>query len=93
MIKETIHLLGHKAVDKVTGFAGVITSVCFDLYGCVQVVITAPAKEGEELKSGHWFDVGRVEVSDETVMPVPTFAAAGDNPANYDKGCAAKRLP
>lgn len=93
MIKETVDLLGRNAVDKVTGFDGVITSVCFDLYGCVQVVITPPVTPGGDLKSGNWFDVGRVTVSDEAVMPVPTFAAYGDNTANYDKGCADKPLP
>lgn len=30
-----IDLLGLKAEDKVTGFKGVITTLSFDLYGCV----------------------------------------------------------
>lgn len=93
MIKETIDLLGHKAVDKVTGFSGVITSVCFDLYGCVQVVITQPAKAGEELKPGCWFDVNRCEVSADTVMPIPDFDAKGSIPQNYSQGCADKLIP
>jgi hypothetical protein len=93
MIKETIDLLGRKAKDRVTGFTGVITSVCFDLYGCVQCAVNAPAKEGEELKSGHWFDVGRLEVTGKPVIDVPDFDARGNKPATYDKGPADKMSP
>ena len=35
-----LKLLGLKVKDKVTGFTGIITSVSFDLYGCIQVIIT-----------------------------------------------------
>lgn len=92
MIKETIDLLGHHAIDKITGFEGVITSVCFDLYGCVQAIVAPTIMPGQELKSGNWFDVGRLEVREGVAMPVPTFAAYGNNPTNYDKGCADKPL-
>jgi hypothetical protein len=58
MITETIDLLGCKGKDKVTGYEGIISSVSFDLYGCVQLALTPPAKKGEtELKHGHWFDI------------------------------------
>ena len=42
MIKEAINMLGRKAKDRVTGFEGVISSVSFDLYGCVCGIITPP---------------------------------------------------
>lgn len=93
MITETINLLGHKATDRVTGFSGVITSVCFDLYGCVQASITPPAKEdAEEIKFGHWFDVNRLEVAEETVMPVPDFEAKATTIADFKQGPAEKRV-
>ena len=38
-IEKQIGLLGFRVVDKVTGFKGVVTSVCFDIYGCVHVLI------------------------------------------------------
>lgn len=91
MIDETIALLGRVASDKVTGFRGVITSASFDLYGCVQVALTPPAPaDGQELKHGHWFDVNRVQVSADRVMPVPDFDAKGDQPENYTHGAAIK---
>jgi hypothetical protein len=73
---QAIELLGHKVVDKVTGMKGVVTSISFDLYGCIQAVIT-PAIDEKELKprEGHWYDVQRLKVtSREPVMAVPTFS-------------------
>ena len=67
-------LLGCKARDKITGFSGVVSSVCFDLYGCVQIVLTPGADKEGKLGEGHWFDEKRIEVLDRTpVMPVPSF--------------------
>jgi hypothetical protein len=69
-------MLGKKATDRVTGFSGVIASVCFDLYGCIQAVITPKAGENGELADGRWFDVSRLEVIDDTpVMDQPDFVA------------------
>jgi hypothetical protein len=40
-----LKLLGTKVRDVVTGFVGIVTSVSFDLYGCVQaVVVTVGAR-------------------------------------------------
>ena len=75
-IKKHIDLLGHKATDKVTGFTGVITSISFDLYGCIQAVITPPvdSKKGE-YNSGNWFDVTRLNIpSNKKVMEVPEYS-------------------
>ena len=74
-IKKHIDLLGHKAADKVTGFTGVITSISFDLYGCIQVVLTPPAdKKTGEYKTGNWLDVARLNVYDEKVMDIPEYS-------------------
>jgi len=89
MIKETIELLGRKAVDKVTGFEGVISSVSFDLYGCVMAAISPPAKDGD-IKDGRWFDVQRLTVSADKVMSAPDFDAKACTPATYDSGPADK---
>ena len=67
-------MLGLKVEDKVTGFKGVVTSVSFDLYGCVQTIVNpgmqADGKRGEPL----WFDIVRLKVLEvEPVMDVPNF--------------------
>jgi len=72
-INKHIGLLGMKAKDKISGLAGVISSISFDLYGCVQAAITPPAKKGEYI-SGTWFDLTRLEiVSKKRVMDIPDF--------------------
>ena len=38
-LKKHVELLGHRAVDKITGFKGVIDSISFDLYGCIQACV------------------------------------------------------
>lgn len=92
MITQTIDLLGYKATDKVTGFQGVISSVCFDLYGCVQAALTPLAKDGT-VPDGRWFDVQRLVVSTNRVMTPPDFDARAATPAEYDSGPAEKAPP
>lgn len=87
-----INMLGLKVKDAVTGFNGVVTTVSFELYGCVQAVVTPPANSAGEVNDGRWFDVTRLEIIDsKPVMALPNFeegyVAAGK------KGCAIKPLP
>lgn len=75
-MQEHMKLLGFKVRDVVTGFAGVVTSISFDLYGCVQAIVTPDfdKKKGEQTP-GHWFDVKRLQsLGKAPVMPVPAFA-------------------
>ena len=73
-MKEGMQLLGLKVREVVTGFSGVVTSVSFDLYGCVQALVSPGVKDGK-LGDQVWFDVKRLMVSDlEPVMAVPDFA-------------------
>ncbi len=45
-VNEHIKFLGLQVRDEVTGFSGVVTSMSFDLYGCIQAVVTPKVKEG-----------------------------------------------
>lgn len=75
MTSKHISKLGLKARDKVTGFKGVITSVSFDLYGCVQALVT-PAESEDKIKESFWLDIPRLEIlSDEPVLNPPDFEA------------------
>ncbi len=89
MIQNTVNLLGLRAKDKVTGFTGTVTSVSFDLYGCVQAVITPDATAGK-MEEAHWFDVGRLTDIGNRTMDVPAFDARDAEPQNYDRGAAPK---
>lgn len=75
-VKEIINLLGRKATDKVTGQKGVITSVCFDLYGCTQAIINPGVMPDGKLGEICWFDISRLEVADDRVMRTPEFRFA-----------------
>lgn len=82
-VQKHLALLGLQAKDRVTGFSGVVTSIGFDLYGCIQAVINpgigADGKLGEQL----WFDVNRLDVTDH--RPVM-------NPPNFEYGPIAEGL-
>jgi len=74
MQNEFINLLGKHVRDKVTNFSGVVTSVSFDLYGCIQAVVTPPMDAEGKKPDSCWFDVTRLAVTHwEPVMPVPDF--------------------
>lgn len=79
-IENHLGLLGKKAKDSVTGFTGIVSTVSFDLYGCIQAILTPPVTNGV-IDQGHYFDVTRLVIIDEKpVMPLP----------NFDKGYVAQ---
>ena len=69
-------MLGCQVKDKITGITGVVESVSFDLYGCVQAVVRSrpPPDKPNEVPEGRWFDVKRLEVIDANpIMAIPSF--------------------
>lgn len=66
-MNEYLELLGFKVRDVVTGFSGTVTSVSFDLYGCVQAIVSPEFKDGK-IGDSHWFDLKRLKV--ESADPV-----------------------
>lgn len=66
-------LLGKKGTDTVTGFKGIVTSVGYDLYGCVQVILCPEATKEGKLEDSRWFDAKRIVVTGKPVMDVPNF--------------------
>ena len=73
-IKKHMAMLGLPVIDKVTGFKGVVSCVSFDLYGCVQAVITPKTGKDGEIKDGKWFDIARLKtLGTKPVMPIPDF--------------------
>jgi len=73
-VKKHLKMLGFKVVDKVTKLEGVVDTISFDLYGCVQAGINPGLdKEGEQ-KNCRWFDVSRLTIKgSKPVMDVPDF--------------------
>ncbi len=68
-----MRLLGFRVKDRITGLQGVVTSVSFDLYGCVQALIAPGEKDGKLMESW-WLDEKRLEkIGDAPVMELPSF--------------------
>ena len=91
-IEQHFAILGCTVEDVVTGFKGVASTLSFDLYGCVQVVITPQVNKDGETKDGKWFDITRLKVTNSTpVMAMPNFIKG--YVATGKKGCADKSIP
>jgi len=76
ILQKCIDLLGMKVKDKITGATGVVTSLCFDLFGCIQVIVTPGKvnKNGQEVSSIGWIDINRLEIKkSKRVMEHPNF--------------------
>ncbi len=70
-------LLGLRVEDRVTKFKGVVASVSFDLYGCIQAMINPGTDKDGKLQDQVWFDVNRLEIlSKKPVMDRPDFSFA-----------------
>ena len=76
LIKKHLELLGHEVKDKVSDFRGVVISMSFDLYGCIQADVRPKDLKKDEgtPKPGYWLDVSRLEViSKKPLMEQPNF--------------------
>ena len=72
-VNKYFDMLGRQGTDRVTGFKGVVSSVYFDLYGCIQAVLTPPVASDGKRADNAIFDVSRLEVTGAPVMERPDF--------------------
>lgn len=84
-INEHLKLLGSVMRDRVTGIKGMVDSVAFDAYGCVQASLRPPAKEDGTLVDGRWFDIKRLESAGKRIMEPPPFVEPGREIGAADK--------
>lgn len=79
-IQQHLNLLGLKVEDRVTGFKGVVATVAFDLYGCIQAVVNPGLDKEGKIGESAWFDVNRLKVTDDfPVMDRPDFVLPSPN--------------
>lgn len=62
MEPEALNYLGLIVEDKVTGIKGVVTSISFDLYGCVQALVDPGIDKNGKTQDRHWMDLVRLDV-------------------------------
>lgn len=90
VIAKHLSLLGHKAKDKVTGAEGVVSSVCFDLYGCVQATLDRGLdKDGKHIDQ-RYYDVSRIVTIPGTRVMDPPQYLANTAQARGEQGAAEK---
>ncbi len=74
---KALDLLGMPVKDKVSGYEGTVTTIAFDLYGCIQAVVSqqaqGTAEKGQIIGDAHWFDIKRLGVTGSRVMEAPNF--------------------
>jgi len=93
IVEESLDLLGMTVKDKITGITGVASSIDFDLYGCIQVIITPTGltKTGEVKSGSNWLDINRIEiVSKKKIMKTPDYTKYGSK--ETVNGCALKPI-
>lgn len=91
MIKESLNMLGLYCKDKITGNEGTVTSIAFDLYGCVTAILNPEVQDGKP-REQNWYDIQRLEIIAEVKrkMDVPDFESK--TLLSFDSGPAEKPL-
>lgn len=70
-VKKNLALLGLPVKDKVTKYTGIIISISFELYGCIQALVDPGLDEKGDFKQARWFDVNRLDVIDAVPVMEP----------------------
>jgi hypothetical protein len=84
-VEQSLDLLGRKVVDKITLVEGIVTSICFDLYGCIQAIVT-PSSIDDKKSDIYWSDIKRLTVvSEYKVMEVSFNSKYGNEPGPAEK--------
>jgi len=89
LVQESVNILGRYARDKITGIFGPITSVSFDLNGCVQCIINRGLDKDGKPYEGYWMDIQRMDLEpSDPIMPLPTQyqETAPERPHTYAHG-------
>lgn len=74
-LKQYFEWMGKPVKDRIRGTEGIVTSINFDLYGCVQVCITPKQNADGKAPEQVWCDVQRLSADDnaEPVIPLPQY--------------------
>ena len=80
-----MELLGLEVEDKVTKVSGIVTSISYDLYGCIQAIITPDVETKNRDSVNGWYDIKRLNILSEVpIMDLPNWndeeIGCGDKP-------------
>lgn len=90
-IQKHFNWLGLKVRDRVTGTIGVVTSLSFDLFGCIQATIDTGVDKDMKRRDTFWWDISRLEVlKEKPVMERPRYEFTPQEITDGRKGPAEK---
>lgn len=91
-VEKHLSLLGLKVRDRVTGIEGIVGTIGFDLYGCIQAIVNRGLDKEGKIIDQVWLDVSRLEILHSVpVMSPPNFQYGPQ--AEGRQGCEAKSFP
>ncbi len=71
LIENSLLWLGVEVKDRYTQFTGVITSISFDVSGCIQGFVRPTELKDGKMADGYWLDISRLKViSPREINPV-----------------------
>lgn len=74
-MQEHLKLLGYRVRSRVVGFEGVVTSISFDVNGCIQAAVNPGVDKDGKWRDSVWCDTKNLLVlSDAPVCNQPDFA-------------------
>lgn len=92
-MEKHFSLLGMRVEDRVTGLTGVVTSLSFDLYGCIQALLHPGIDSELKIRDLQWLDVVRLKViSNNPVIDRPEYEWTPKDISTGCKGSAEKPL-
>lgn len=62
---------GKTAIDKVTGFKGIIVAKTIYMYGCSQYCLMPKVDADGKRREGEWFDEGRLDILEDEEYIAP----------------------
>lgn len=73
--------LGQKAMDRITGFTGMVTGRAEYISGCEQLLVQPPVKSDGTFVDPHWIDIDRLVVVEEKPVQLEVSKPGLDVPA------------
>jgi hypothetical protein len=73
--------MGAEVRDTLTGFEGIALARAEYLTGCNQVFVQPRSEKDNEMKTGHWFDVERIEKISDRKVQFSSRRSGADVPA------------
>lgn len=70
-LEQYFYWMGRRVKDRVRGITGIVTSINFDLYGCIQCAVSPVIGPDGKLPEQAWVDVQRLIEVDNPVTNLP----------------------